>query len=74
MFLPVNCVHYINILTLCLPTGEKYKDHESIVIAKMDSTANEVADVTVRGFPTLKFFPKNSGKKVHYPLSPHLFY
>lgn len=28
-----------------------------MVIAKMDSTQNEVEEVSVRGFPTLKFFP-----------------
>ena len=27
-------------------------------IAKMDSTANEVADVAISGFPTLKLFKK----------------
>ena len=26
----------------------------------MDSTTNELADVKVQGFPTLKFFPKDS--------------
>jgi len=26
----------------------------------MDSTANEVADISIQGFPTLKFFPKDS--------------
>jgi protein disulfide-isomerase A1 len=31
----------------------------NLVIAKMDSTANEVPGVKVQGFPTIKFYPAN---------------
>jgi len=44
--------------------GERYKDHEDIVIAKLDSTANELENITVNGFPTLNYFPAGPGRKV----------
>jgi protein disulfide-isomerase A1 len=34
------------------------KDITNLVLAKMDSTANEVDGVDVKGYPTLKFYPK----------------
>jgi len=43
--------------------GEMFEDIKSVVIAKMDATANEVdhPGVNVQGFPTIIFFP--AGKK-----------
>jgi hypothetical protein len=37
---------------------------DSVVIAKMDGTENEHADVDVKGFPTILFFPADSETKV----------
>jgi protein disulfide-isomerase A1 len=36
---------------------------DSVVIAKMDGTENEHADVEVKGFPTILFFPAGADKK-----------
>lgn len=48
--------------------GAKFSSVDSVVIAKMDATANEVdvEGLDVRGFPTLYFFPGKDKKPVKY--------
>ena len=44
--------------------GEKFEGVSNVVIAKMDSTANELEDIQVQSFPTLKWFPAGKDAEV----------
>ncbi|XP_023273166.1 protein disulfide-isomerase-like [Seriola lalandi dorsalis] len=57
------CGHCKELTPIWDQLGEKYADHDDIIIAKMDATANEVESLDIRGFPTLKYFP-TAGKEV----------
>uniref|UniRef100_A0A8C5ZWH4 protein disulfide-isomerase n=1 Tax=Marmota marmota marmota TaxID=9994 RepID=A0A8C5ZWH4_MARMA len=44
--------------------AEKYRDHEDIIIAELDATANELEAFTVSGFPRLLYFPAGRDRKM----------
>uniref|UniRef100_A0A8C9XCV6 Protein disulfide-isomerase n=1 Tax=Sander lucioperca TaxID=283035 RepID=A0A8C9XCV6_SANLU len=60
------CAHCKELTPIWEQLGEKYADKDDIIIAKMDSTANEAASVAIQGFPTLKYFPAGGKEVVDY--------
>lgn len=52
------CGHCKKLAPIFEQLAADLKDVSGLVIAKMDATANEVDGVDIRGYPTLKFYPK----------------
>jgi protein disulfide-isomerase A1 len=61
------CGHCKKLAPIYDELAAELKDVKDLVIAKMDATANEVDGVDIRGYPTLKFYPKgNKSSPVEY--------
>jgi len=55
------CGHCKKLTPIYDELAKNLRHNSNLVIAKMDSTANEVESVSIQGFPTIKFWP--AGKK-----------
>ncbi|XP_075037571.1 protein disulfide-isomerase A2 [Mixophyes fleayi] len=58
------CTHCKELEPIWEELAEKYKDHENVIIAKIDGTANEIDGLRVRGYPNLRFFPAGPDRKM----------
>ena len=56
------CGHCKQLAPIWDELGEHFSSDEDVVIAKMDSTKNEVDGIQVTGFPTLKLFAKETNE------------
>jgi protein disulfide-isomerase A1 len=58
MFYAPWCGHCQSLVSIWEELGEHFKDSKDVVIAKMDSTKNEIENVKIRAFPTIKLYLK----------------
>jgi len=60
------CGHCKKLAPIYDELAEKFADRSDVLIAKMDSTANELEHTRIESFPTIKLYKKGDNKVVEY--------
>jgi len=60
------CGHCKKLAPIWDELADSVKDMDDLVIAKFDATANEVEGLGVKGYPTLKWYPKGDKSGLDY--------
>ena len=60
------CGHCKKLSPIYEMLAEKFKDNQSILVAKIDATANELENTKIQSFPTIKLYKKGDNKVVEY--------
>jgi len=54
------CGHCKQLAPIYEQLAENFKSKSDVIVAKMDSTVNELEDIKIQSFPTIKLFTKDN--------------